>query len=211
MSPRLLVTVLLGVFGLVAGACTDEPQITETNGSPAFGIGNAPATSGPVNRFTADFIESFVFEDTPDGETWILWVGLPEDVGQLIACGGQGITEDLLSIQEVVREGRTNLIGQRLQARAVAYNLAEFDAEEGANGICSALELEPVAVGTVNFVFQDNDVRVQTSNNVFGFSLIGRIGTYSVHLSARFRIIPHPPEGPEGDEFIVLHEDAYIR
>jgi hypothetical protein len=170
-------------------------------------IENAPETSGPVTRTTFGFVDTFIFDDTPDGEEWILFVGLPEDISQLPACGGPG-TDDVLTIQRVLLEARMNSIEQRLDARVVAYNLADWLSARSQLGPCAALEtLEPLAEGTVNFVLQDNDPLVQTRNNVWGWSLTGSLGEYRVHQVVRFRIGPTTPPG----EIQVLHFDSYVR
>jgi hypothetical protein len=200
MSRHLSLTAL--ALMLVAGGCTDRSEPTAA-GTLSASLENAPEASGPVVRSTFGFVDSFVFDDTPDGEEWILFVGLPEDISQLPRCGGPG-TDDRLTIQQVILEGRMKSIEQRLGARAVAYNNADFEAARDEVGLCAALQmLTPIAEGTVNFTLQDNDQLAQTRNNVWGWSLIGQIGSYSVHQVVRLQIM--------ADEFTVLQEDSYIR
>lgn len=198
----------LSLFSLIllSTGCS-EPSAPAGLAGPLASIENAPETSGPVVRATFGFVDTFIFDDTPDGEEWILIVGLPEDISKLPVCGGSGV-DDELTIQRVVLEGRTTSIEQRMQARAVAYNLAEWLSARSELGPCAALQtLEPLAVGTVDFVLQDNDILAETRNNVWGWVLTGSLGSYAVHQVVRFRIGPTTP----AETIQVLHFDSYIR
>jgi hypothetical protein len=126
-------------------------------------------------------LTSFIFQNALDSEEWVLFVGQPEDVSQVLACGGPG-TDDRLTVQEIIRQSRIN--------------------RKTARGICAAHRtVQPLAIDVGSFVLHDNDVNGRTRNDVFGWSRIGEDGAYTVHQSVRLRI--------RGPTFTGVHEDVH--
>ena len=84
------------------------------------------------------------------------------------------------------------------------YHCGEFVALEKMMAVCRTVHpTEPLAVGNPSFMLQGDAAGREIGNTVFGWSLIGEVGAYTVHQSVRLRI--------RGPTFTVLHEDSYIR
>jgi hypothetical protein len=67
--------------------------------------------------------------------------------------------------------------------------------------VCRTVHMiEPLAVGNPSFMLPGDAAGREIGNTVFGWSLIGEVGAYTVHQSVRLRI--------RGPTFTVLHEDS---
>lgn len=217
----------IGLAAVLAVGCTDQATtptaLNDAAVAPSFDFLNGPAEPGNsfVVRFEDFSVNLYVIDETPDGETWFVWVGLPDPPDDLFTCGGPG-TDTPSSIQDVERAARLNTLLLRKDVRANAWNGDAFfevwagpDGELGPppldedNDICAALNLEQLAAGTASEVGNDNDLFGQTNNNVWGYSVNGWLvyagETYKLHANEKFRF------NAISGEFRVLQSNMWIR
>jgi len=205
----------VGLAAVLAFGCTDQATsptgLSDVAVAPTFDFLNGPPTPGNsyVVRFSGGFVNLYVIPETPDGEAWGVWVGMPDPPTDLLSCGGPG-TDTPSSIQDVERAARLNTLLLRKDVRANAWNWDDFFQKWQIEGdFCGALMLPQVAAGTASEVQNDNDLFGQTNNNVWGWSANGWLtnggDTYKLHVTEKFRF------NAISGEFRVLQSHMWIR
>ena len=108
-------------------------------------------------------------EETPAGEPWWIWAGMPEDPADHHVCnGGEYKLVPAWEYQDVVRDHRVNSLEKRKGARLAVWTDEFFDVLMS-DGWCAAVSLPQIAVGEAGMEMRnDNDYYGQTGHNVWG-------------------------------------------
>jgi len=176
---RARIPIVLACAALLAVACQDSPtdpveQPVAT--APEFNFMNNPK-DGPV-IFRGEYITMVgeFYPETPAGEPWWIWAGMPEDPADHHACNGGDYTlVPPWQYQDVVRDHRDNSLEQRKGARLAVWTDEFFDVWMS-EGPCAALSLPQVAAGEASMEMRnDNDYYGQTGHSVWGYKMHGKI------------------------------------
>lgn len=199
------------------GETPAEPRIDEglltvardyTNGPPLI---ENPRLVIVRNSFEAALQYYFPGEATYSGDELYLVIGV-EDPENNIWCGGPA---DHLSVQDAFHLGAEG-DQVRFMARAKMHSHAQlYDyqtllaaAQISLEALCEAAKV-PLATGKGHFRSFDNDVGVQTNNNVFGFQVNASLkddtgGEYKAFIKQWLRI------NTQLDQFDILVAEQYV-
>lgn len=203
MRTSLLIIPALVISALLV-ACRENP-VEPLQDAAQLDLAGPPEYSGPwVVRGEDPAMFSSFFTRTPDGNEWIGWTGMPADPNDLTFCGADESLAEVVSFKNVERPDRVVSLQKGQDRRLTLWHADVFLATWFAEGLCVAFELPILYEGTATHeVNNDNDLFGQTSNNVWGYRLHGRVDDWHVmyHFKARY----HPGQG-----FRLMNEQGSI-
>ena len=176
---RARIPIILACAALLAVACQDTPtdpveQPVAT--APEFNFMNNPKQGPVVYRDEYVTMVGEYYEETPAGEPWWIWAGMPEDPTDHHVCNGGAYTlVPAWESQDVVREHRDNSLEKRKGARLAVWTDEFFDVWVS-EGPCAALSLPQIASGEASMEMRyDNDYFGPTGHAVWGYKMQGNI------------------------------------
>jgi hypothetical protein len=187
MNNRILLILTISA-GLVASAlalgCSDRPGVTDpaTSGPPSF--------SAAIDRFEAPFFQLFV--DVEQGLTVLPGASL-EDLPALCADAEIRDLANWLVVVHPTREGGTVahvLIRDKERSVIVWAAVPE-------ENICELQDVQPLAVGTIQMTFTDDDFGgTSPGSDSFGERVEGTVANpvtgQRYHLQAFYRVVVLP-------------------
>ncbi len=176
---RARIPIVLACAALFAVACQDTPtdpvqQPVAT--APEFNFMNNPKQGPIIYRDEYVTMVGEYYEETPAGEPWWIWAGMPEDPADHHACNGGAYTlVPAWQYQDVERDNRDNSLEMRRGARLAVWT-DEFWDVMASDGPCAALSLPQVASGEASMEMRnDNDYYGQTGHAVWGYKMQGNL------------------------------------
>ena len=189
MRMTLLIIPALVISALFV-ACRENPVGPLADNATQLDLAGPPEYSGPwVVRGEVPAMYSSFFTTTPDGNDWIGWSGMPADPNDLTFCGADESLAEVVSFKQVERPDRVVNLRKGVDRRLTLWHADVFLATWDAEGLCTAFELPILYEGTATHeIFNDNDRYGDTTNNVWGYRLHGRVEGWNVqyHFKARY-------------------------
>ncbi len=126
---RARIPIVLTCAALLAVACQDTPTdpVEQPDATaPAFNFMNGPEAPGVVVRYESGQAWFDIFEETPQDEPWVVWLGIAPDEAPAL-CGGAGFTTpwDVQSVAS--QQGQQTIIHEmNKNAGVTAFLFSEF-------------------------------------------------------------------------------------
>jgi hypothetical protein len=177
---RWRTVLLVPLIGLVAVSCERQPAAPDGDAvvaeAPTFNFMNNPKQGPVIYRDEYVTMIGEFYEETPAGEPWWIWAGMPEDPADHHICNGGAYTlVPAWEYQDVVRDHRDNSLEMRKGARLAVWTDEFWDVLIN-DGWCAAISLPQIASGEASMEMRnDNDYYGQTGHNVFGYKMQGTI------------------------------------
>jgi hypothetical protein len=151
---RTRIPIVLACAALLAVACQDtpsEPIEQPVATAPAFNFMNGPEEAGVVVRYESGHAFFDIFEETPQDEPWVVWLGIAPDEAPAL-CGGAGFTTpwDVQSVAS--QQGQQTIIHEmNKNAGVTAFLFSEFFGNYMIGGpVYAFCNSAVIAAGTAN-------------------------------------------------------------